>query len=76
MWIDKLAIYKYDREYSEPNKKLKPLKMQNHLINDEMMKISKSESLINSLRESWDCNHSDLQIQVRFVPQDTDRDEQ
>ena len=40
MWIDKLAIYKYDREYSEGKKK-KPLRMQNHLINDEMMKISK-----------------------------------
>ena len=50
MWIDKLAIYKYDREYSEPNKKKKPLKMQNHLINDEMMKISKLELLINSLK--------------------------
>ena len=32
MWIDKLAIYKYDREYSEPNKKQKPLQMQIHLI--------------------------------------------
>ena len=63
MWIDKLAIYKYDIDYNEGKKK-KPLKMQNHLINDEMMKISKLESLINSLRESWDCNHSDLQIQV------------
>ena len=38
MWIDKLAIYKYDREYDEGKKK-KPLKMQNHLISDEMMKI-------------------------------------
>ncbi len=75
MWIDKLAIYKYDIDYNEGKKK-KPLKMQNHLINDEMMKISKLESLINSLRESWDCNHSDLQIQVRFVPQGTERDEQ
>ena len=76
MWIDKLAIYKCDREYSEPNKKLKQLKMQNHLINDEMMKISKLESLINSLKEAWDCDHNDIQVQVRFVPQDTDRDEQ
>ena len=76
MWIDKLAIYKYDREYSEPNKKKKPLKMQNHLINDEMMKISKLESLINSLKEAWDCDHGDIQVQVRFVPQDTDREEQ
>ena len=75
MWIDKLAIYKYDIDYNEGKKK-NPLKMQNHLINDEMMKISKLESLINSLRESWDCNHSDLQIQVRFVPQGTERDEQ
>ena len=75
MWIDKLAIYKYDIDYNEGKKK-KPLKMQNHLINDEMMKISKLESLINSLRESWDCNHSDLQTQDRFVPQGTERDEQ
>ena len=75
MWIDKLAIYKYDIDYNEGKKK-KPLKMQNLLINDEMMKISKLESLINSLRESWDCNHSDLQIQVRFVPQGTERDKQ
>ena len=75
MWIDKLAIYKYDREYSEGKKK-KPLRMQNHLINDEMMKISKLESLINSLKEAWDCDHNDIQVQVRFVPQDTDRDEQ
>ena len=75
MWIDKLAIYKYDREYSE-SKKQKPLKMQNHLVNDEMMKISKLESLINSLKEAWDCDHSDIQVQVRFVPEGTDRDEQ
>ena len=75
MWIDKLAIYKYDREYSEPNKKQKPLQMQNHLINDEIMKISKLESLINSLKEAWDCDHNDIQVQVSFVPQDTDRDE-
>tara|TARA_B100001250_G_C19194839_1_gene526806 strand:+ start:81 stop:311 length:231 start_codon:yes stop_codon:yes gene_type:complete len=76
MWIDKLAIYKYDREYSEPNKKLKPLKMQNHLINDEMMKLCKLESLVNSLKESWDCSHDDVQVQVRFVPSGTDREEQ
>ena len=75
MWIDKLAIYKYDREYSE-GKKQKPLEMKNHLINDEMMKLCKLESLINSLKESWDCTHDDVQVQVRFVPQDTDRDEQ
>ena len=75
MWIDKLAIYKYDREYSEGKKK-KPLKMQNHLINDEMMKISKLESLINSLKEAWDCDHGDIQVQVRFVPSGTERDEQ
>ncbi len=48
MWIDKLAIYKYDREYSE-GKKQKPLEMKNHLINDEMMKLCKLESLVNSL---------------------------
>ena len=76
MWIDKLAIYKYDREYSEPNKKLKPLEMKNHLVNDEMMKINKLPSLINSLKESWDCDHDDVQVQVRFVPQGTDREEQ
>jgi len=76
MWIDKLAIYKYDREYSEPNKKKKPLEMKNHLVNDDMMKISKLESLINSLKESWDCQHDDVQIQIRFVPQGTDREEQ
>ena len=75
MWIDKLAIYKYDREYDEGKKK-KPLRMQNHLINDEIMKISKLESLINSLKEAWDCDHGDIQVQVRFVPQDTDREEQ
>ena len=75
MWIDKLAIYKYDREYSEGKKK-KPLKMQNHLISDEMMKISKLPSLIESLREAWDSNSDDLQIQVRFVPSGTDREEQ
>ena len=75
MWIDKLAIYKYDREYSE-GKKQKPLEMQNHLINDEMMKISKLETLINTLKETWDCHNVDVQIQVRFVPCGTDRDEQ
>ena len=76
MWIDKLAIYKYDREYSEPNKKQKPLEMKNHLINDEMMKISKLPTLIESLREAWDSSSDDLQIQVRFVPEGTDREEQ
>ena len=76
MWIDKLAIYKYDREYSEPNKKLKPLKMQNHLINDEMMKLCKLESLVNSLKEAWDSTSDDVQIQIRFVPSGTDREEQ
>ena len=76
MWIDKLAIYRYDREYSEPNKKQKPLKMQNHLISDEMMKISKLPTLIESLREAWDSSSDDLQIQVRFVPSGTDREEQ
>ena len=75
MWIDKLAIYKYDREYDEGKKK-KPLKMQNHLISDEMMKISKLPTLIESLREAWDSSSDDLQIQVRFVPEGTDRDEQ
>ena len=75
MWIDKLAIYKYDREYTEGKKK-KPLKMQNHLINDEMMKISKLSTLIESLREAWDSNGDDIQVQVRFVPQGTEREEQ
>ena len=75
MWIDKLAIYKYDREYDEGKKK-KPLKMQNHLISDEMMKISKLPTLIESLREAWDSSSDDLQIQVRFVPEGTDREEQ
>ena len=76
MWIDKLAIYKYDREYSEPNKKKKPLEMKNLLVNDDMMKISKLPSLINSLKESWDCDHDDVQVQVIFVPEGTDREEQ
>ena len=76
MWIDKLAIYKFDREYSEPNKKQKPLEMKNHLINDEMMKLCKLESLVNSLKESWDSTADDVQIQVRFVPSGTDREEQ
>jgi len=76
MWIDKLAIYKYDREYSEPNKKLKPLKMQNHLINDEMMKLCKLSTLIESLRNAWDSDSDDIQVQVRFVPQGTEREEQ
>tara|TARA_R100000750_G_C2267925_1_gene66325 strand:+ start:174 stop:401 length:228 start_codon:yes stop_codon:yes gene_type:complete len=75
MWIDKLAIYKYDREYTEGKKK-KPLKMQNHLINDEMMKISKLSTLIESLREAWDSNDNDIQVQVRFVPAGTEREEQ
>ena len=75
MWIDKLAIYKYDREYSE-GKKQKPLQMQNHLINDEMMKISKLETLINTLKETWDSHNMDVQIQVRFVPCGTDKEEQ
>ena len=75
MWIDKLAIYKYDREYSE-GKKQKPLQMQNHLINDEMMKISKLETLINTLKETWDSHNMDVQVQIRFVPCGTDREEQ
>ena len=75
MWIDKLAIYKYDREYTEGKKK-KPLRMQNHLINDEMMKISKLSTLIESLREAWDSDSDDIQVQVRFVPQGTEREEQ
>ena len=50
--------------------------MYNHLINDEMTKICKLETLINTLKENWDCNEMDVQIQVRFVPQGTDRDEQ
>ena len=75
MWIDKLAIYKYDREYTEGKKK-KPLKMQNHLINDEMMKISKLSTLIESLRDAWDSDSDDIQVQVRFVPQGTEREEQ
>ena len=74
MWIDKLAIYKYDREYTEGKKK-KPLKMQNHLINDEMMKISKLSTLIESLREAWDSNSDDIQVQIRFVPADTEMEE-
>ena len=75
MWIDKLAIYKFDREYSE-GKKQKPLEMYNHLINDEMTKICKLETLINTLKENWDCHNMDVQVQVRFVPEGTDRDEQ
>ena len=75
MWIDKLAIYKYDREYSK-NKKKTTLQMQNHLISDEMMKINKLPTLIESLREAWDSSSDDLQIQVRFVPEGTDREEQ
>jgi len=79
MWIDKLAIYKFSRDCTEPNKKKKPLKMKNHLIADEMMKISKLESLVSSLKESWDCDYSDIyetQVQIRFVPEGTDREEQ
>tara|TARA_B100001287_G_scaffold158111_1_gene132920 strand:+ start:2811 stop:3038 length:228 start_codon:yes stop_codon:yes gene_type:complete len=75
MWIDKLAVYKYDRPYSE-NKKQRPLKLQNHLINDEMMKVSKLSSLLESLQEAWGCTYDEIQIQVRFVPEGTDRDEQ
>ena len=41
-----------------------------------MMKLCKLESLVNSLKESWDCNHDDIQVQVRFVPSGTDREEQ
>ena len=75
MWIDKLAIYKYDREYTEGKKK-RPLEMKNHLINDEMIKISKLSTLIESLRDAWDSDSDDIQVQVRFVPQGTDREEQ
>lgn len=74
MWIDKLAIYKYDREWSE-SKKQKPLKMSNHLINEDMIKICKLETLINTLKETWDCSQDDVQVQIRFVPQGTKRDE-
>ena len=75
MWIDKLAIYKYDREYTEGKKK-RPLEMKNHLINDEMIKISKLSTLIESLRDAWDSDSDDIQVQVRFVPQGTEREEQ
>ena len=41
-----------------------------------MMKISKLETLINTLKETWDSHNMDVQIQVRFVPCGTDREEQ
>ena len=50
--------------------------MKNHLVNDEMMKISKLSSLLESLQEAWGCNYNDVQVQVRFVPEGTSRDEQ
>jgi len=72
MWIDKLAIYKYDQKYGSKKK----LELKNHLRNEEMMKISRLESLINTLKESWDCNYADVQVQVRFVPQGTEMEQQ
>jgi hypothetical protein len=72
MYIDKVDIYKFGRVYT----KKKKLELKNHLKNEEMMKVSRLESLINTLKESWDCNYADVQVQIRFVPQGTEMDQQ
>ena len=75
MWIDKLAIYKYDTLYNN-GKSSKKLKLTNHLINDESIDAKKFITLLADLRDAWECNYKDVQIQVRFVPEGTDMEDQ
>jgi len=71
MWIDKLAIYKYDTLYNN-GKNSKKLKLCNHLINEDSMDTKKFVTLLADLRDAWECSYKDVQVQVRFVPEGTD----
>ena len=71
MWIDKLAIYKYDTLYNN-GKNSKKLKLSNHLINEDSMDTKKFVTLLADLRDAWECSYKDVQVQVRFVPEGTD----
>ena len=75
MWIDKLAIYKYDTLHNN-GKSSKKLKLANHLINDESIDAKKFITLLADLRDAWECSYKDVQIQVRFVPEGTDMEDQ
>ena len=75
MWIDKLAICKYDTLHNN-GKSSKKLKLANHLINDESIDAKKFITLLADLRDAWECNYKDVQIQVRFVPEGTDMEDQ
>lgn len=75
MWIDKLAIYKYDTLYNN-GKSSKKLKLSNHLINEDNMDTKKFVTLLADLRDAWDCSYKDVQVQVRFVPEGTDMEDQ
>lgn len=74
MWIDKLAIYKYDTLYNN-GKSSKKLKLSNHLINEDSMDTKKFITLLSDLRDAWECSYKDVQVQVRFVPEGTDMED-
>ena len=74
MWIDKLAIYKYDTLYNN-GKNSKKLKLSNHLINEDSMDTKKFVTLLADLRDAWECSYKDVQVQVRFVPEGTDMED-
>jgi len=76
MYIDKLSIYKLDTDHNFKRKKDNSLIMENHLVNEESMDVRKLAELLLTLGDSWNCQHMDLQILARFVPEGTDRDEQ
>lgn len=74
MWIDKLAIYKYDTLYNN-GKSSKKLKLANYLVNEDSMDTKKFVTLLADLRDAWDCSYKDVQVQVRFVPEGTDMED-
>jgi|TARA_B100001939_G_scaffold266527_1_gene233887 hypothetical protein len=76
MYIDKLAIYKYESPTEKGHTKYKKLVLDNHLVNEVSMNIKQLPGLLDSLADAWSCHYSDIQVQVRFVPQGTQMEQQ
>ena len=73
MLFDTVDIYKFGRVY---NKKNQPLELESHFSNNNLMEGKKIINLVSELSDAWDASHLDVQVQIRFVPRGTGKDEE
>ena len=73
MLFDTVDIYKFGRVYSKKNKQLE---LESHFSNNNLMDGKKLITLVSDLSDAWDASHLDVQVQIRFVPRGTGKDEE